>query len=221
MVSLYHIMLVVHIIAGAVALLSGLIALGLFKSTPKHKLYGKAFFYAMVVIFITAVLLSLYRGLDFLLCIAFLSFYSAYRGVRALKFLKGARFAWYDYLSGGAVMCAGLYLVIQGAGYGLDDQWSGMIIAGAFGLLTMALAVGSMREGMRMPSGSPAWFRTHKSAMGGALIATMTAFTVTAVDFLPDLVRWLGPTLLLTPALSYIIRLSERGTATEKQDSQT
>jgi len=46
--------------------------------------------------------------------------------------------------------------------------------------------------------------------MGAALIATMTAFSVTALQFLPPLVGWLWPTVIFSPLLVVIIRRTDK-----------
>ncbi|MEQ9186692.1 MAG: hypothetical protein RLP15_03095 [Cryomorphaceae bacterium] len=201
---------IVHILAGATALFSGILALGLFKQSKRHRLFGKFFFNAMIVVFFTAVVLAGVQGLNFLLCIAFLSFYSAYRGVRAMLILKGSHAKWYDQLAGSSVVLCGAYLVLIAISAYSEGEGDAAIIFGAFGILSIYLALSSMREYVNIPTGAVRWFRIHKSSMGGALIATMTAFTVTALQFLPDLVAWLGPTIVFSPVLALIIRRSER-----------
>ena len=203
--------LVIHIISGTVALVSGLLAMGLFKRTQQHRKAGKLFFYAMTMIFATAVSLAAIKGLSFLLCIAFLSYYSAFRGVRALKFLRGSSVRWYDGVAGVLVILCGMYLSLRGYRIFIVGNTEAAIIHLAFGGLTILLAIGGLLELIRSRKQKVNWFRVHKSAMGGALIATMTAFSVTALSFLPDIVAWLGPTIVLSPVLSLVIRSSERG----------
>ncbi|NQV53204.1 MAG: hypothetical protein HQ500_08465 [Flavobacteriales bacterium] len=199
----------VHIAAGSIALLSGIIALGAFRKVKYHKRFGMAFFRAMVIVFITAVVLATYRGFEFLLCIAFLSFFSAYRGVRAMQMLKGGSIMWYDQAAAVSVLLTGGYMLYLSSLALQGESWSAVIVYGVFGVLSLFLAISSIREFNSVSSKDPYWFRVHRASMGGALIATMTAFSVTALDFLPDLIAWIGPSLVFSPMLAWIIRRSE------------
>ncbi len=195
----------IHIVCGGFALTSGLLALVLSRKTNLHRPLGKVFFYSMIVVFVTAVVLALRAGIEFLFCLAFLSFYSALRGVRALRFLKGAQVHRLDWVAAASVLMCGIYLV----GRGSMAIFSGNMIAILyifFGGLSMFLAFEGGKDLRKLKSGDPKWFRVHQGSMGGALIATITAFSATTLTFLPGLVQWLWPTVLLAPMLSYLIR---------------
>jgi len=198
-----------HIAAGSIALLSGIIALGVFQKVNYHRRFGKVFFNAMVIVFITAVVLATYRGFEFLLCIAFLSFFNAYRGVRAMQILKGGRVLWFDQVAAAAVLLTGAYMLYLSALAAHGEKWSAVIVFAVFGTLSIYLAISSMHEFKGVSSKDPYWFRVHRASMGGALIATITAFSVTALSFLPDLIAWLGPSIVFSPILALIIRKSE------------
>ena len=45
----------------------------------------------------------------------------------------------------------------------------------------------------------------HIGRMGGAYIATCTAFIVVNFTFLPDILLWLGPTFIGSPLIAYSI----------------
>lgn len=203
---LFQTILVSHVLTGAIALLSGLTALGLFKKTHLHRPAGKTFFYSMIIVFITAVILSIRSGIEFLFCIAILSFFSTFYGVRALSILKGAAIKWFDWLGIVAVFLSGLYIGGLGA-YNLFKTGSGnSVLFTFFGLLMLFVSTSGASELIRFKPGDIKWFKIHQSSMGGALIATITAFSANTLNFLPGLVQWLWPTVLLVPMLSFIIR---------------
>ncbi|MBT3647224.1 MAG: hypothetical protein HN542_03170 [Flavobacteriales bacterium] len=201
---------VAHILAGAIALVSGLLALGFFKVIKTHCMFGKIFFYAMTMVFITAIHLSTVHGIDFLFCIAVLSYFSTYHGVRSLLFWKGTKSNYRDWTAALLTVGAGLYLIAKAAFSFNGNIRAEHIVYLAFGTLTSFLAIQSIRSIKTIETGNIKWFESHRGNMGGALIATITAFSVTAIDFLPDLVAWLGPTIILTPLLTLLIRKTNK-----------
>jgi len=178
--------LFIHVIAGVKALVSGLIALGLFRRPVKHRKVGKVFFYSMLVVFVTAISISAYKGIDFLVCIAVFSFYLVFKGVRSLRKFKGSETRWYDHGAAIAFMISGLYLITKAFTAFQNDNLSSTVIYAAFSVFMVVKGIQGMRQFSTKPSRDPFWFREHKGSMGGALIATMTAFGVTALSFLPD-----------------------------------
>lgn len=200
---------IVHILAGVAALLTGVISL-LTALTPKnHSRYGKVFFVAMLIVFITAVALAVAGALQFLFIIAILSFFSTFHGIRSMKLFKGAVVSWYDPLAATLLGLGGAYLAARGAFYGLKMGLEAIIILHlVFGGFMVLLAFTSFHDLMHVPSKDIRWFKSHRANMAGALIATITAFCTTALHFLPPLVAWLGPAVVLTPILSYFIRKS-------------
>lgn len=103
MEKLIYDILILHAIAGGIALLTGAIAIISKKGGRLHKKAGKVYFWAMTLVFITGILIAGYRWNKFLFLIAFLSYYSVFSGVRAtqlkrLNIDQSAR--WYDWLAG-------------------------------------------------------------------------------------------------------------------------
>ena len=82
------ILLFIHVIAGFTSLTTGLIAFTTQKGGANHRKIGKVYFYAMTTVFVTAIIVSVYKFIPFLFMIAFLSYYSVFAGVRALKTQK-------------------------------------------------------------------------------------------------------------------------------------
>ena len=68
------ILLSIHILAGSVALVSAASALLTEKGKKFHVLIGKAYFWSMVIIFLTAIPMSIITGNVFLFLIAIFSF---------------------------------------------------------------------------------------------------------------------------------------------------
>ncbi len=54
-----------------------------------------------------------------------------------------------------------------------------------------------------LKDGKQHWFFAHLTRMCAAYIATTTAFVVVNVNFLPQLVVWLGPTVIGSAGITY------------------
>lgn len=77
--------IIIHVLAGIAAILSGAIAFTLRKNTARHKPAGKIYFAMMTVVFITGIFLSVSKSLLFFFFIAILTYYNTVVAYRALK----------------------------------------------------------------------------------------------------------------------------------------
>ncbi len=93
---------VLHVAAGFVALVMAPIAMWTQKGGKQHRRWGKVYFWAMFVIFVTALALVYFRPNFFLLMISFLSFYCAFSGYRALFRKRPGQATWLDWLGAGS-----------------------------------------------------------------------------------------------------------------------
>ena len=84
-----EILLPIHILAGALALLCAALAILSEKGKQLHVLSGRTYFWCMVTIFLTAILMSIINKNIFLFLIAIFSFYLAFAGMRFAKNRKG------------------------------------------------------------------------------------------------------------------------------------
>ncbi|MBA2611978.1 MAG: DUF2306 domain-containing protein [Bacteroidetes bacterium] len=96
----FKIILIIHIFTGSLALLAGLFAI-IFRSKIKiHRPIGKIYFWAMTVIFVSAIYMSIEHDNVFLFCVAFFTYYSCLTAYRALKLKKlhlDQKPYWYDW----------------------------------------------------------------------------------------------------------------------------
>ena len=79
------ILLSIHILAGTIALLFAALAVSSEKGKKSHVLSGRAYFWSMVGIFLTAIPMSIINSNIFLFLIAIFSFYLAFAGMRFAK----------------------------------------------------------------------------------------------------------------------------------------
>ncbi|QJW91736.1 DUF2306 domain-containing protein [Spirosoma taeanense] len=174
--------LIIHITAGTIALLVGLIPMFSAKGSRLHNRSGLVFVYCMITVAITALLLCVLQPIRmmrlFLTGIAVLSFYLSMTGWRATKQKKNGPTAFDRGLTYVTLVVSlgmigfGLNLLI---GHGVSFF---AIVFSFFGILTGVFALQDARQFGR-PTEKMHWFFQHFTRMGGSYIATFTAAIVT------------------------------------------
>jgi uncharacterized membrane protein len=203
--SLFNCLLALHIAGGTVALLSGPVPMLSRKGSRLHRRAGDIYAVAMMLTVVLALVLAAMKGNVLLLVIAVFSFFLVFSGVRAIAFRRGGRPSWADH--GVCVLTVGFSLWLLGRGV-----TSGDITSLFFGIAGAALALRQLRL-MRRPGTD--WLEAHLSSMGGGYIATVTAFLVVNLTFLPQAVVFIAPTLIGMPIM--IWAAAHRRAATSRQ----
>ncbi len=199
--SLYAVLLTVHIIAGFSSLLSSFVAIGS-KVWPIahrwHRWSGKVFFAGMVVVFLTALPMAILRPNLFLFLIAFFSFYLAFAGWRIARNRTGLA-QWPDWAAVGVMSVTAVAMLVIGL-LSFTRSSSAAIVLFVFAALGALLTAGHA-SALRGELRGAERIGLHISMMMGATISTLTAFVVVNAAFLPTVLAWLGPTFLLTPVI--------------------
>ena len=204
-----------HIVAGALSLLAGAVALRARKGGRPHRRAGQLFFAAMIAIAGTAVLLALVRPNHFLLFLGLFSLYLALTGRVALlrKGLPPRTPAPALHLLPPALF--GLIAL----GFAALAFTGGALVFQIFVALALVLVVSQLRALRRGGEYRVHWLLDHMTGFSTAYIASLTAFlVVNAPRLLPPepllgLLVWLGPTLVGVPLLR---RAGARLTAPER-----
>lgn len=203
----------IHIIAGVSTLVTGPIAIFYnFRDVRKHRIVGKTFYYAMLVVSISAILAFFKHPekafAQFLLGISMLVLAGIFRGVRSIFLMKGGKVTTFDWaytvlLGLNAVFMLGMAVWHFSAGAMIAFP----ILFGVFGTMC-AMDTWTNWKSFSNPAALHRlnWLQLHLSTMLGAFIASTTAFTVNAAHFLPWWAQWFGPTLLLVPLQIYFGR---------------
>lgn len=198
----FKLFLYTHILAGSIALLLGSISLFNRKGRGQHTLTGKIFFWAIAVVFVTSVYMSLVRSNWFLFVTGFFSFYLActgYRSVYLKKMHLGQRPTWVDHLIGGCGVLFGL-----GMYYLADRQFpvnSFGIVPIVFGTISIYFGVTDILKFYRPQQSKTKWIQHHGFRMSGAYTATVTAFLVVNIKIEPSWIVWIAPSFII-PALA-------------------
>jgi uncharacterized membrane protein len=171
-----------------------------------HRRWGKVYFYGMTIVAITAILISAVKYIPFLLMLSIFSYYSVIKGYRALylknlyRGQKPALIDWIAALATAVFSCGlliwGLYILIgENAGFG----W----VAIVFGTIGIGNVFKDIQKFRNPPKEKMAWFFDHFNGFIGGYIATVTAFSATNMTFLPMLLCWLWPTIVIVPFMVY------------------
>lgn len=197
----YKIFLSVHIGAGFLALVCGLIAMITKKGLKIHKLTGKIFSAAMLLVAFSALALSIIKPSAFLFSIGLFALYQNYSGYRAIKnkTLVANNLDW--------------IMVILALLNSIFMFYTLNTILMVFGAINAIITERQLRVFLKLKAGKViaknVWLKQHIGMMVGTYIATLTAFIV--VNFkaswfnnsVPAWLPWLLPTLILLPLIFY------------------
>lgn len=195
-------LLITHVIAGFTCLTTGLLAIVLRKGGRGHAITGQVFFWSMVYVNVSAILHILtVRFIPFLLVVAIFSFYHIFTGYRVLFRKKPGEQTWFDWAGALISVVAGLGLIAYGFTM-LSKSLPLFIMCAAFGTATFYWAARDIRWFLKpeLLTDKMWWFYHHMSAMIGAYIAAVTAFTVNAGSEIIASTSW-GWLLWFLPAV--------------------
>lgn len=201
-----------HILAGAVAVLAGSVALVTAKGGTQHRRAGRVFLGSMgvtvgTVFILLAVTVTRFRII--LTLVAIFSGYLAFSGYRVLARKRPSGEA--SFLDWGGAVTVILACATLG-GWGIDWLLEGttfgtvMIVFGGIGIAFGAQDVRSFRA-----PGQGEWMVSHLQRMIGAFIATVSAVSAVNLTDTLGVVAWLWPTVIGVPLIVYWSRTYARG----------
>lgn len=198
----YDTLVVIHALAGGLALLAGAVAALTRKGSRPHVVGGRIFGGAMAFAAVSAVTLAIWEPDPFLLGIGLFTAYlvaSGWAWIRPAPLASRVRRA--RLAAGGGVLAAAYMVMTAVRGSGLSVVL--LVFAGV-------MAVLALTDLVRHAEAEEVVER-HGGRMGGAYIAAVTAFLVVNLDGVPDLLVWLGPTVVGTPLIALSIRRFRSG----------
>ncbi|MGZ4034732.1 MAG: DUF2306 domain-containing protein [Bacteroidia bacterium] len=211
METIYPIIRIIHILAGAIALVTGLIAMLTLKGGKLHRFNGKLYFWSMGIIFVSSIYMALFKSMIFFVLIALFSFQAAFNGYRILylkKLNQGQKAGAIDYIAlfvGALAAIAMLYLGVINT---IQSNQSGIILL-VFGAFYTLGIWNEYQKFRKAPAEKMFWMYKHIGQMGGAYIATVTAFLVNnyrMFPFIPPVILWLMPTAVGVVFITVIIK---------------
>lgn len=193
-----------HISSGSMALIAGTTAALLPKGDVRHRLVGELYVLAMTGLSLSALILSLQAGNQFLFTIAIFSFCmtgSAYLVIQR----NGGQFRRLVQISAILSLGSGLALLVQTFWNFQSDNFQFNIIPLVFGLICLQLGKEDWKyAGKNLPNKQK--IRFHIARMGGSLISAWTAFIVVNIPWGPPWLGWLLPTAIGSILISFAIK---------------
>ena len=211
-------LLIIHVAAGVISLVTGLISILSLKGGKVHKKSGKIYFYSMTIVFVTAIIIASYRFNRFLFLIAFLSYYSVFAGVRKLRLKnlhKNQKPKWFDWTAGIFNGIANLFFIGLGIYYSIENGFfsGGALLSVGFGIGGLLISYVNLKPFIIKPNKSYHWYLSHIGNMFGGYIATSTAFLSTLISKYEIMNPFLGfalPSIIGVPVLIYWINKTEK-----------
>lgn len=205
MTTLETVTLWIHIAAGVIALLAGVVALATKKGGHRHRRAGRSYVVSMGVVVVTVVPLLAFEPSPsriFLTLVAVFSGYFAFSGYRVLSRKRPVDAAGrIDWAAAVLVVVTCLFLVGWGIGFLVGGDAFGTVMV-VFGSIGLTVGVADLRS-FRDPDRREPWLDDHLGRMMGAYIATVTAVSVVNVTAVHPVVAWLWPTAIGVPLIWY------------------
>lgn len=201
--TIFTILLVLHIIGGGIALFLGSIIMFRKKGDKQHKLMGKFFAYGMLLAAFVSLAMARIHPNDFLFIIGIFTIYLVGTGMRYLRLKqlnKAQKPLFIDWVLFGAMVIFSLLFIYYGIIMLSKSNFFGIV------LLTFGLISGLMlRSDYQAYNGKSLnrnfWLIMHLQRMTASYIASLTAFLVVNNVYLPNIIAWLLPTIILTPLI--------------------
>ena len=194
--------LYLHVFAGFTALTTGLVPMFSKKGSRTHTTWGKVFYWAMFVVALTALIrFQMKLNLIFLAGIAVFSFYNTFTGVRLVHRKDNPKPKFIDWFGAILMVISSMGMLYFSYLAYRNNNVFYMTLFVIFGLFMLLLSLEDLRvfAGKKqidndVPLQTRYWFQNHISRMGGAYIATVTAFlVVNNPPQIPGLVVWIAP----------------------------
>lgn len=201
----------IHILAGSLTLISGLIAMTSKKGQKTHRLSGKVFFWSMTVTTLLGLNAGIFRpNYEIFIPIAIISFYQAASGYRILyiKTLnKGQQPKILDWaLTIGMLLTSFVFVFLGVSNLSTDIFYS--IVLFSFSIIGIYCCGVDLYNYIKKPTNKFYWLFIHIFRMSHGFIAALTAFLVNnskLFPFLPQVLLLIIPIAIGQPIISLTI----------------
>jgi len=209
---IYTVLLTLHVIAGSAALLGGLVAIVAKKARGVHTRAGKVYYIGMYGVAFSAFVMTLIKFNPFLLAVGIFALYLTYTGRMAIAYYRRST-PWK--LQRSAVMpgYAGMVVALFMIGWPIIEMiLSNRIfvpVLAVFGLILLLNTIQDIRfisNPLNRVARNRQFLLMHIGKMGGAYIATTTAFLLNNFTFNPSWIGWIMPTIIGSPLIARAIR---------------
>jgi len=199
--EIFKTLLYTHIAGGLIGLLTGLFIMIAKKGDKRHQKMGRVYFWSMLISAIVAIPMSYLHPNWFLFMISIFTIYMLTTGVRSLKIKKEKDVKKIDWILSTTMLLFGLGFIILGTKLILSQNNFGIVLI-VFGTIGISFVYKDWKNFTGRSTIKNFSLTTHIGRMAGAYIASLTAFiVVNNHDFIPGIVAWLLPTLIITPLI--------------------
>ena len=218
MESIHQLNIVIHVLAGIVALVAGLTAIFIRKTSKRHKQYGRLFMWMIVIVITTGLIgVFVFKRNNFLLVITLLSGYTCYSGIRSVR-LGGQRPASIDHSIALLVIAAACYYLYYIRSTGL--YWSPVIIYSTMGALFIVTIYDLFKLFLPPATLKMMVMYEHTYKMISALSAIASAFTGTIFPGFKPFSQFLPSVIGLACIFITFIMLNNKKIMLKKTNSQ-
>lgn len=232
--------IVTHVTLALVALVVAPVAMAVVKGGRAHRRWGSVYFWSMITVNSSALILLTWRFNIFLFGITILTSYSVLTGYRSLQRKRptaaGQQPTWFDYGLTWVTLATSVGLIGWGAATLLG--WTAALIPAAegayivMGILPLAFGIAIGRDGLsdlrlyrNPPTDRNWWWYYHMERMVGSYIGLFTALMVQQVG--PRMpgdwawTVWLAPTVIGSPLLAmWIVHYRKKFSGTREIPQQ-
>lgn len=200
-----------HAVSGMLALVVAPLAMLARKGGGWHRRWGKVFFYAMVVVVVTAIVLAWARPNPLMGMVAVFSFHmiaSGYRSLYHKRLHRGQKPARTDIVLQGVAGLVNVGLLLWGLAHFLLGHRNPMaIIFVVFGLIGSGMVFMNLRRFYKHSHDKQEWLYGHMTGFLGGYIATLSAFSAVNLHMIgPVWLQWLWPTIVGAPLIAMWVR---------------
>ena len=192
-------LLVAHIFAGCISLITAVFVVVSSKGKQAHILAGRTYFWGMAVIFLTAIPMSISSSNVFSLLIAIFSFYLAYAGMKFARNRTGTANL-FDWVAVGLMVFSGLAMWFLALVYFMNNN-SQYITLTVFGFIAISLGYMDFRSYRNKSAIGKQRIARHLTNMLAGTIAVITAVLVTNLSIEPVFILWILPTIIISPLI--------------------
>lgn len=197
-----NVLIILHAIFGALALLIGFISISAKKGGKLHRQSGKGFVLFMTLSALLALVISILpeHTSPFLFSVGIFSLYFTISGFRSIQYTKSLNYLWFDKTLSSLMIVIGILMI--SSPFFLNRTNVVMIIFGALGLVfairdwTLYTNLTKLKKGA---------LKLHLGKITGGYISACTAFVVVN-QFLPGIIGWIAPGVIGGFFINYWMR---------------
>lgn len=196
--NIFKILLITHVLCGTVSLIAGTINVLLKKGNKTHLIIGKVFYYSLLIGALVSLPMAYLHPNYFLFIVGVFTIYMLMSGKRFLRIKSIFDVKLQDKILAFIMLFFGLGFIGFGGFKIYDENLFGIVFL-AFGFVSLRFVYIDFKLFKAQSKFKNYGLVTHIQRMTGAYIASVTAFLVQNIKFMPSFVIWLLPSFLIVP----------------------